>query len=215
LTRTFVAIELGEAACAYLRGEIERLRRAAPAARWVDPAGLHLTLAFLGEMDDARLAEVAPAVAEAAAGAEPFTLTIGGLGTFGAPRAPRVVWAGVGGALRPLGELHQRLRAALVRRGFAVEARPYTPHLTLARVAAPLPLEQLDRLAELLADATRWPTRAPAVAVDSISVMKSELARPAARYTRLAAVPLVPGNAKGPPHTRQAPANESEKAPDD
>jgi 2'-5' RNA ligase len=215
LTRTFVAIELGEGARAYLRKAIERLRQGVPAARWVDPAGLHLTLAFLGELDDARLAEVAPAVAEAAADAEPFALTIGGLGTFGAPRVPRVVWAGVGGALRPLGELHQRLRTALVRRGFAVEARPYSPHLTLARVAAPLPPEQLNRLAELVADATLRPTHATVIAVDSISVMKSELTRPVARYTRLAAVPLVPGNAKGPPHARRAPANESEKAPDD
>lgn len=215
VTRTFVAIELGEAARAYLRAAIERLRLVIPSARWVDPAGLHLTLAFLGELDDARLAEVAPAVIEAAAGAEPFTLTIGTLGTFGGPGAPRVIWAGVGGALRPLGEIHQRLRAALAQRGFAPEARPYSPHLTLARIAAPLPPEQRDRLAKAVAASARRPMDAPSIAVDALSVMKSELVRPAARYTRLAAVPLVPGNAKGPPRARQAPANESEKAPGD
>jgi RNA 2',3'-cyclic 3'-phosphodiesterase len=205
VTRTFVAIELGEAARASLRAAIEQLWLAIPSARWVDPAGLHLTLAFLGELDDARLAEVAPAVIEAAAAAEAFTLTIGALGTFGEPRAPRVIWAGVGGALRPLGEIHQRLRAALARRGFALEARPYSPHLTLARIAAPLPPEQLGRLTQAVAESARHPMDAPSITVDAISVMQSELVRPAARYTRLAAVPLVPGNAKGPPRTRQAP----------
>jgi 2'-5' RNA ligase len=215
MTRTFVAIELGEAARVYLRGEIGRLGRAVPAARWVNPDGLHLTLAFLGELDDARLAEVVPAVTEATVGAEPFTLTIGALGTFGTPRAPRVIWAGVGGALRPLGALHQRLAAALALRGFALDARPYSPHLTLARVSAPLPPEQLRWLAALVSDATRQPVRAPEIHVIAVSVMKSELTRPAARYTRLAAVPLAPGKQKGPPHARQAPANETEKAPDD
>jgi 2'-5' RNA ligase len=215
VTRTFVAIELGEPAHAWLRAEIERLRRAIPAARWVDPAGLHLTLAFLGELDDARLAEVAPAAVEAAVGLAPFTLAVGALGTFGTPQAPRVIWAGVGGALRPLGELQRRLAAALARRGFALDARPYSPHLTLARIATSLPPEQLDRLAALLADAARQPTRAPSIAVASISVMRSELARPVARYIRLAAVALAPGNAESPPHARRAPGNESEKAPDD
>jgi 2'-5' RNA ligase len=215
MTRTFVAIQLDAAARAYLRGEIERLRHAVPGARWVDPEGLHLTLAFLGELDDARLAAVAPAVEEAAAGVTPFTLSIGALGTFGPPREPRVVWAGVGGALRPLGALQQRLAEALTRRSFALDARPYAPHLTLARVSVPLPPEQLSRLAALVADAARQTVRAPEIPVAAVSVMKSEVARPAARYTRLSAVPLAPGNEKGPPHARQAPANEDEESPGD
>jgi RNA 2',3'-cyclic 3'-phosphodiesterase len=213
MTRTFVAIELGEALRAWLRGEIERLRHVIPAARWVDPAGLHLTLAFLGELDDARLAEVAPAVAEAVAGTAPFTLTIGALGTFGPRAAPRVIWMGVGGAERRLVELQARVAAALARRGFALETRPYSPHLTLARVAAPLPPEQLERLRAELVDVARPPARAPSIAVSSVSVMKSELLRPVARYTRLEAIPL--GNEEGPPLTRQAPTNNTENSTND
>jgi RNA 2',3'-cyclic 3'-phosphodiesterase len=213
MTRTFVAVELGDAARAWLRAEIERLRLAIPAARWVDPNGLHLTLAFLGEQDDARLAEVAPAVAEAAEGTQPFTLTIGAPGTFGPPAAPRVIWRGVGGAVGLLTALQRRVAAALTRRGFALESRPYAPHLTLARVSAALPPDQLGRLRAELAEATRQPTRAPDIAVASISVMKSEPLRPAARYTRLSAMPL--GNSGGPPLARQAPANESNDPADD
>ncbi|HEV2236938.1 MAG TPA: RNA 2',3'-cyclic phosphodiesterase [Ktedonobacterales bacterium] len=205
MTRTFVAIELSEPARTHLRDTIVRLRRAIPAARWVDPAGLHLTLAFLGELDDARLAEVAPAAAEAAAGVAPFTLNVGALGTFGRPRAPRVIWAGVSGELRPLGALHRRLGDALARRGFALEARPYAPHLTLARVATPLPPEQLDQLVALLAEAARHPPDAPTIPATFVSVMRSELLRPVARYTRLTAVPLAPGKAGGLPRTQQAP----------
>lgn len=193
LTRTFIAIELPSATRAHLAGEIARLGRALPGVRWADPAGLHLTLAFLGELDDARLAEAHSATREAALTVAPFALRIGGLGTFGPPGAPRVVWAGVTGDLRALARLHEALAAALERRGFARDARPFAPHLTLARLRTPPTPDHAARLASLVS-ASQRPTPASAagapIPVNSLSVMKSELVRPAARYTRLHAVPL-------------------------
>lgn len=193
MTRTFIAIELGEVARAFLIRESARLARELPAVHWADPAGLHLTLAFLGELDDARLADAQAATGEAAPVVAPFALRIAGLGSFGPPTSPRVVWAGVAGDLPALARLHAALSAALEQRGFALDTRPFAPHLTLARVRAPLPPVAAARLGDLIRasqhTANRHPTGA-SISVDHLSVMKSELARPIARYTCLRAVPL-------------------------
>jgi 2'-5' RNA ligase len=186
MTRTFLAVELTDAVRTALEREIARLARAAPHARWVDPDGMHLTLAFLGELDDARLSEATAAAKETAADCHPFTLRLARLGSFGPPHSPRVIWAGVGGDVPRLLALQERLAGALEGRGFPREPRPFAPHLTLARVKVPLPPAEVASLPRLLVAPVMpavWP-------VDAIAVMKSELQRPAARYTRLARVPL-------------------------
>jgi RNA 2',3'-cyclic 3'-phosphodiesterase len=191
MTRTFVAVELGDEARAHLAREIARLDRALPSVRWADPANLHLTLVFLGELDDERLASVHEAVQDVAPNVKPFTLAVAGLGTFGSLDAPRVVWAGLGGNLRRLTELHDALAAALEARGFTRESRPFSPHLTLARLKAPLSAGDAHRLASLVRDgSTSERTPGAPFPVDHINIMKSELLRPAARYTSLRAVRL-------------------------
>jgi 2'-5' RNA ligase len=197
MTRTFVAVELEDPARAYLAREIGRLGRALPRVRWVDPAGIHLTLAFLGELDDARLAAVEAAAEIAARAAHPFTLEVAGLGTFGPPTAPTVVWAGVGGNLPRLGALRETLTVALEVRGFARDARPFSPHLTLARLRDPLAPDDAARLRQLVAAAgVRAPVLTPdaLIPVDQISIMQSEQLRPLSRYTRLRAVGLGGGS---------------------
>jgi 2'-5' RNA ligase len=190
MTRTFVAIELGDDARAYLAREVTRLQRALPGVRWVDPANLHLTLVFLGELDDARLAAATEA-AGAAASVKPFTLEVAGLGSFGPPHAPRVVWAGLRGNLPRLNQLYEALAAALEARGFPRETRPFAPHLTLARLKAPLAADEAQRLARVLRVEADAAARSGApILVDHISVMKSELLRPVARYTCLRAIRL-------------------------
>lgn len=199
LTRTFVAIELNDAMRARVAAELAHLRAALPAVHWVDPASLHLTLAFLGELEAAQLARVYDATAQAAALVRPFALRLGELGTFGPERAPRVIWLGVAGDagdLAQLARLHEALATALEARGFARDPRPFAAHLTLARLRTPPTPAQLARLHALLLArraAAGQPPSAPdgaTLAVREISLMRSELARPQARYTCLRAVPL-------------------------
>ncbi|HEX9056980.1 MAG TPA: RNA 2',3'-cyclic phosphodiesterase [Ktedonobacterales bacterium] len=192
MTRTFVAIELGDQARAHLDREIARLRRVLPSVRWGVPDSMHLTLAFLGELDDERLAAVEEATEDAAHAIRPFSLRVTGLGAFGPTYAPRVIWAGLAGDLPRLSQLQQALAAALAVRGFARDERPFSPHLTLARVRERLPIAEVGRLRSLIDDSPHLRDPAPdaTIPVDHISVMKSELSRPAARYTCLRAVPL-------------------------
>ena len=186
MTRTFLALELPDAIKAVLRRRIERLSHALPDVRFVDIAGLHLTLAFLGELDDARLASATAATEEAASAHAPFTLRLARLGAFGSARSPRVVWVGLAGEVAQLGALQSTLADALAARGFPREARPFAPHLTLARIKKPLSDDALTALARLQGESAPDATWQ----ADAISVMKSELLRPAARYTTLSRWPL-------------------------
>lgn len=188
MTRTFIALDLSEAAREALRRELRRLAQALPNVRLVDQASLHLTLAFLGELDDDALAAVIQITSDVARPSAPFDLTLTGLGVFGPPSAPRVIWAGVGGETRPLLALQQRLADALEAHGFPREARPFSPHLTLARLKRPLDDAAYLRLRGLLAGppprrTTRW-------RVSDLRVMRSDVAADGARYTALSVAPL-------------------------
>jgi len=151
-----------------------------PALRWVDPAGIHLTLAFLGELDDDQLAQAMLATRTAAALCAPLSYRLSALGTFGPARQPRVLWVGVSEPTGALHRLYQSLARALEQQGFPREQRPFSPHLTLARITSPLPPVQLQVLQELL---SRYQLSSLQAHVSHISVMKSELSRSGARYT--------------------------------
>ena len=186
MTRTFLALELPETIKAVLQRRIERLAHALPEVRFVDVAGLHLTLAFLGELDNAHLAAATEAAEEAASAHAPITLRLARLGTFGSARSPHVIWVGLAGEVAQLGALQSTLADALAARGFPREARPFAPHLTLARIKKPLSDDLLAALARLQGE----PAPDAAWQADALSVMKSELLRPAALYTALSRWPL-------------------------
>src|SRR5947209_13738686 len=95
-TRTFIAIDLGKEIRARLVALEEALARTGTEVKWVEPENLHVTLLFLGEVDERDLPPVCRAVAEAAAGQPAFAMTVEAVKSFGNPRRPRTVWAGVG-----------------------------------------------------------------------------------------------------------------------
>ena len=100
--------------------------------RWTRLEKLHLTVEFFGFVEPERIPELEGALAQAAAGAPPFTLKLGGLGMFGNLRHPRVLWLGV--EADGLVALHAATSAALRAAGWTPEARPFAPHLTLGRL---------------------------------------------------------------------------------
>lgn len=184
MTRTFIALEQDESLQRRLSETIRGMASALPRLKWVDPAGIHLTLAFLGELTDGQLAKAMQASDAAAWQIAPFKFRLAKLRTFGAPRQPRVVWAGVDEPTGTLLRLQQLLTRELEQRGFTVETRPFSPHLTLARVKEPLSSTELQTLQRLLADPQRN-APSPWYRVHHICVMKSELSRAGAVYTRL------------------------------
>jgi 2'-5' RNA ligase len=137
--RLFVGVELDravQAACAGAGARLrERLRQlgADVTARWVDPANLHITLWFIGEVKDERAAAVT-SVLRPDFGTPAFDLGVRGAGAFPPSGRPRVFWIGVTEGREPIGRLYGEVKARLVPLGFEAEARPYSPHVTIARV---------------------------------------------------------------------------------
>lgn len=140
--RLFVAIELDGGLKAALAELQARLRRVWSGVdiRWVDPAGIHLTLKFLGEVAPDRVEAVAQALAEATAGVGPFELKLEGLGFFPGPRRARVVWVGVKEPTGRLARLQRQVEARLEPLGFPPEGREFVPHVTLGRLKVPASL---------------------------------------------------------------------------
>src|SRR5919108_2776554 len=112
--RTFVAIRLDEGVRAALGGAVEGLRRVARDVAWVVPENVHVTLKFLGQVREARAAELVAALAQATSGFASFEASVEGLGAFPTPLRPRVIWAGVGRGADALVELAGRVDGALV-----------------------------------------------------------------------------------------------------
>jgi 2'-5' RNA ligase len=191
MTRTFIAIALPDHVKEALGRQIAALEEALPrGVRWAAADGLHLTLAFLGELDDDRLAEAEQAALVAAREGASFTLRLTHLGSFGPARSPRVIWAGVSGSpddLSALGNLQGRLASELELRDFPPEERPFAPHLTLARVKESLPPEAARELPALLAATA---SERADFTVREICVMKSERLRTGALYSCLRACAL-------------------------
>ncbi len=189
MTRTFIALGLDEVLQRHLGEVIHRVAPALPNFKWVDPAGIHLTLAFLGELSDEQLAGAIQAAEIAASDVPPFRYRLSHPGIFGSPRQPRVLWIGINEPSGRLLRLHRILNRELEQRGFEIDARPFSPHLTLARIKAPLqPIEQLA-LQRFLAD-KQGMLPSPHSYANHLSVMKSELSRAGAKYTSLCDLPL-------------------------
>jgi RNA 2',3'-cyclic 3'-phosphodiesterase len=190
MTRTFIALELNEALQRFLGEIINQISQELPDLRWVDPQGIHITLAFLGELSDEQLVKAIDAAEEAAHKATPFEYRLSGLGIFGSPQQPRVIWMGVedlpSGKVHgsPLHQVHRILSRELELRDFEVEKRPFSPHLTLARLKQPLSPDAHQRLQRILHSRLAGSSSA-IYPVNTLCVMKSELSRSGAKYTCL------------------------------
>ncbi len=134
--RLFVALELDEQARSLLATCQQKLAVLERSVRWVRPEQIHLTLQFLGEVTDARVPGIARAL-DSLVGQGQSDFQIGGIGAFGSPRSPRVIWVGVSMPNPALENLRKSCEQALAGLGFAREGRVYRPHLTLGRVKDP------------------------------------------------------------------------------
>lgn len=146
--RAFIAIELDPEIKDALVALVRDLRRTGAAVRWVEPAGMHLTLKFLGEIDEDQAIRVKETLTRVAPRHPSFGIELAGTGAFPGERSPRVFWVGFAAAPE-LAALQSDLEAALEGEGFDREARDFKPHLTLGRVKGP------DRLAQAVGELTK------------------------------------------------------------
>ncbi|MDQ3931130.1 MAG: RNA 2',3'-cyclic phosphodiesterase, partial [Chloroflexota bacterium] len=151
--RLFVAIELPENILRVIEGiqaqARENLGGAANLLRWSRPEGIHITLQFLGETPSDRVPAITEALQRACAGVGPFNLEVGGLGAFPNVRRPRVVWVGLGGDTGAATRLAAAVQGALDPLGYKPD-KPFSPHMTIARVREGTRPDQLAPLSRVL-----------------------------------------------------------------
>ncbi len=187
--RSFVAIELLDELKRELVGLVDRLRAdSPPVARWVDPTNIHLTLKFLGDVAADRLEAVMAALTVAVEDFAPFRLEVGGLGVFPNPSRVRVVWVAVSGETGRLPALRRAVDGAMAKLGFPGEPRPFTPHLTLARVGDRARPDDRRAIGRLVA-AGEFRAATP-LDVDAVHLMRSRLSPGGAVHSRTGSVRL-------------------------
>ncbi|MFM2128606.1 MAG: hypothetical protein RL477_152, partial [Pseudomonadota bacterium] len=124
MIRLFTGIELPQSA----REHLASIAGGVPGARWVPAENLHLTLRFIGNVDETTAADLDAALMQVRGA--PFDLAIEGAGSFSRGRFPSMLWAGVARS-EALARLHERIDSTLQRAGCEPETRKFTPHVTL------------------------------------------------------------------------------------
>ena len=134
--RLFVAVRLSEDVLSTVEKVAGNLRRRIPPrvrASWIPPEKMHLTVRFIGHVDDSRVPVVTDALAPPLR-VQPFEVALDGCGAFPRSGPPRVFWIGLSAGLDGLQALHDEFNRRLSPLGFAPEDRPFKAHLTLARI---------------------------------------------------------------------------------
>jgi 2'-5' RNA ligase len=182
LARLFFAVEVPPDLAEALRIVQAKLERhfAAPAFKMVRPEQAHCTLRFLGELSAERQIAAARAGQAAAVRASPFDFAVETLGVFPDDRRAHTLWIGAAAGANELIALAASLDASLADEGFAPEARPFVPHLTLARIKSRIAAATLRAL---LQDEH---ATAGALRVESFSLMESRSGKDGVEYVRRA-----------------------------
>lgn len=191
--RAFIAIELPPAVLDQVGRLQTRVRQDLPSGliRWTRPEGIHLTLKFLGDVEQDHLPEIEAALRGACAPHAPFPLQVSGLGCFPTPQRPRVLWVGVQDSSGKLAALQRDVERAIAPLGFPPERRGFHPHLTLGRVKNPRRRgRNAPALEALGAYVERARVRVGQIPVDAVHLMRSELLPSGAVYSALATVQL-------------------------
>lgn len=200
MIRAFLAVELSEA----LRAEIASLqqeltRRMEPELKrgmriaWTQPASIHLTLKFLGDMDEQVIDPLRLAVEQALGNQGAVVVPLERLGAFPRPDHPRVLWVGPseqweqGAEAKRVAEIHGAIEQACDGLSFLRDTRPFSPHLTVARIKMG---ERQVGLALAKSGLLDLPLSLGQLAVQAVVLMQSELTPTGSVYTKRWAVAL-------------------------
>ena len=178
--RVFIGIPLPAEA----RERLGALCSGLPNARWVHPENMHVTLRFIGDVDDGQTEDIDAVLGAISVPAFPMTLT--GIGCFERGRKVGAVWVGVE-AGEAISHLHEKVESAVVRSGFEPEHRKFKAHVTLARLRN-TPVRRVGEFIEARGAFLHGP-----FAADRFTLFRSHLGHEGAHYEALVDYPLVTG----------------------
>lgn len=188
--RAFIAIPLPEPLLEQLGRLQGKLEQAVPprSVRWVRPAGIHLTLKFLGDTPANKLPDIQAALAAVARNASPCPFAVAGLGCFPNPSRPRVVWVGIQEPGGRLTLLQETIEEAIAPLGFPPEGRGFSPHLTLGRIQRHASRSDVASVGQVVSQTTVG--ELGQVPSTHLHLIRSTLKPTGAEYTTLAAFSL-------------------------
>jgi 2'-5' RNA ligase len=186
MIRTFIAATLPQEITQQLGLLQEQLKRSTADVKWVQPHNIHVTLKFLGEIDEQKLEEIAAILQDTAKKEACFTASLSCLGAFPRMTSPRVIWVGLDKGKEELSRIAKELEEKINRVGIPPEDRPFASHVTLGRVRSPA---NLHRLIKTLAEITCLPVGE--FPVTKITLFKSTLAPTGPAYEVLKEASLI------------------------
>jgi 2'-5' RNA ligase len=185
--RCFVAIALPPPVRKLLVQVQDALRRADADVKWVEEQNLHLSLKFLGDLDDEALSRLKGILSAEAPRWPAMELTYAGVGTFPEQGDPRVVWAGCGGDLEKLAGLAAAIERAAEQAGVPREHKPFVAHLTIGRVKS---ARNVKRLQASIANQRQVPLGKDGM--KEFVLYRSTLTNKGPIYESIASFPLTP-----------------------
>jgi 2'-5' RNA ligase len=177
MIRAFIALPLPEAVKKELLKVSATLRKIMD-ARWVSPEAMHITMKFLGDIDEKNIEGMAKKLDELSEPCQPFEMSLGGLGAFPSPKKARVVWAGIEADISRLRNLAASIDDMALDYGITKEGRPFTAHVTLARLREPSMINLDVRIEKIT------------FIINGMHFYKSDLTPQGARYTLLHSSPF-------------------------
>ena len=172
-----------------VRAELARLQiylqNSRADVKWVEERNLHLTVRFLGELDDRRRTAVESAIQQMVTSLAPVTINCSDVGAFPSVSAPRVVWVGLIDDLDALSTLAAQVEAGVVQAGCSEADKPFSPHITIGRVRSPRGRSELVRALR----GVSWIPTEP-FTVDRLTLFRSELGSSGPTYSVLRTFPL-------------------------
>ena len=178
--RTFVALPLDSHIVTSLQDLHQKLQSLPVDVKWVKPHSIHVTIKFLGDVEEAHLDSIYEAIHQGVSGVKPWRVGVKHIGTFPGMRNPRVVWVGLDDPTGTIMTVQDQVQAELVKIGFEKERRAFTPHLTVGRVRTPK--GKKDLVSFLLDERER---EFGEMQVNRVVLYKSDLKPTGAEYTAL------------------------------
>lgn len=178
--RAFIAIELAQNIKTALGALQEELKKSGADVKWVEPRNIHLTLKFLGEINETQIQKISLIIEKIASEQIPFTIHLSSIGAFPKPDYPRVIWVGIDRGDKETQDIAKRIEEATALIGIPKEERAFSSHITIARVRSDLNRQKLT------ADLVRLANNAEKINYDfqaeKITLFKSTLSPKGALY---------------------------------